>query len=37
MEWTAGASREALALPLYSHMTQEQFERVCRELEDLLA
>ena len=37
MEWTVGASREALALPLYSHMTQEQFERVCQELEDLLA
>jgi dTDP-4-amino-4,6-dideoxygalactose transaminase len=37
MEVTVGAGREALALPLYSHMTQEQFERVCRELEDLLA
>ena len=37
MERTVGASREALALPLYSHMTQEQFERVCQELEHLLA
>jgi len=37
MERTAAASREALALPLYSHMTPEQVDRVCREVEHLLA
>jgi dTDP-4-amino-4,6-dideoxygalactose transaminase len=37
MERTATASREALALPLYSHMTPEQVDRVCREVEHLLA
>ena len=37
MERTVGASREALALPLYSHMTQEQIDRVCHEVERLLA
>jgi dTDP-4-amino-4,6-dideoxygalactose transaminase len=31
------ASRQALALPLYSHMTAEQVDRVCREVECLLA
>jgi dTDP-4-amino-4,6-dideoxygalactose transaminase len=37
MERTVAASREALALPLYSHMTQEQIDRVCQEVERLLA
>jgi len=37
MERTTSASREALALPLYSHMTPEQVDRVCREVERLLA
>jgi dTDP-4-amino-4,6-dideoxygalactose transaminase len=37
LEHTAAASREALALPLYSHMTVEQIDRVCREVERLLA
>jgi dTDP-4-amino-4,6-dideoxygalactose transaminase len=37
MSHTVDASREALALPLYSHMTPEQVERVCREVERLLA
>jgi dTDP-4-amino-4,6-dideoxygalactose transaminase len=37
MEGTVTASREALALPLYSHMTAEQVDRVCREVERLLA
>ncbi len=37
MEGTTTASREALALPLYSHMTPEQLDRVCREVERLLA
>jgi dTDP-4-amino-4,6-dideoxygalactose transaminase len=37
MERTVTASREALALPLYSHMTPEQVDRVCREVEGLLA
>jgi dTDP-4-amino-4,6-dideoxygalactose transaminase len=37
IENTVTASREALALPLYSHMTWEQVDRVCREVERLLA
>jgi dTDP-4-amino-4,6-dideoxygalactose transaminase len=37
MEGTITASRQALALPLYSHMTPEQVDRVCREVERLLA
>ncbi|HKW91840.1 MAG TPA: DegT/DnrJ/EryC1/StrS family aminotransferase [Methylomirabilota bacterium] len=37
MAHTVTASREALALPLYSHMTLQQIDRVCREVEDLLA
>lgn len=37
MERTTNASRDALALPLYSHMTPEQVDRVCREVERLLA
>ena len=37
MEHTVTASRESLALPLYSHMTLEQVDRVCREVECLLA
>ena len=37
MERTVTASRQALALPLYSHMTPEQVDRVCREVECLLA
>jgi dTDP-4-amino-4,6-dideoxygalactose transaminase len=37
MERTVEASREGLALPLYSHMSQEQFETVCQEVERLLA
>ena len=34
---THRASREGLALPLYSHMTADQLERVCEEVERLLA
>lgn len=34
---TEKASAEGLALPLYSHMTDEQQERVCRAVETLLA
>jgi len=34
---TEKASAECLALPLYSHMTGEQQERVCRAVETLLA
>jgi dTDP-4-amino-4,6-dideoxygalactose transaminase len=37
LERTVVASREALALPLYSHMTLEQLDRVCRAVECLLA
>jgi dTDP-4-amino-4,6-dideoxygalactose transaminase len=37
IEHTVTASREALALPLYSHMTPEQVDRVCQEVECLLA
>jgi dTDP-4-amino-4,6-dideoxygalactose transaminase len=37
MEHTVTASREALALPLYSHMTPDQVDRVCQEVECLLA
>lgn len=37
MDETVIASREALALPLYSHMTFEQVDRVCQEVERLLA
>jgi len=33
---TVKASHEGLALPLYSHMAEEQFERVCRHVENLL-
>jgi dTDP-4-amino-4,6-dideoxygalactose transaminase len=33
---TIVASREALALPLYSHMTLDQLDRVCQAVEDLL-
>jgi dTDP-4-amino-4,6-dideoxygalactose transaminase len=33
---TMKAGHEGLALPLYSHMTEEQFERVCRTVEMLL-
>jgi dTDP-4-amino-4,6-dideoxygalactose transaminase len=33
---TARASREGLALPLYSHMTGGQLEAVCRHIEQLL-
>ena len=33
---TMKAGHEGLALPLYSHMTEEQFERVCRTVETLL-
>ena len=36
MEQTTKASREGLALPLYSHITDEQLERVCWCIEDLL-
>jgi dTDP-4-amino-4,6-dideoxygalactose transaminase len=31
------ASRQALALPLYGHMTAEQVDHVCREVERILA
>jgi len=34
---TVKASREALALPLYSHMKAEEQEEVCQAVEDLLA
>lgn len=37
LEQTEAASRTALALPLYSHMTDEQMERVCEQVERLLA
>lgn len=37
MQETVAASREALALPLYSHMTPDQVDRVCGEVERLLA
>jgi dTDP-4-amino-4,6-dideoxygalactose transaminase len=37
MDHTVTASRQALALPLYSHMTPGQVDRVCREVECLLA
>lgn len=33
---TVKAGYEGLALPLYSHMTETQFERVCRQVEALL-
>ncbi len=33
---TMKAGHEGLALPLYSHMTEEQFERVCCTVESLL-
>jgi len=33
---TTKAAYEGLALPLYSHMTEEQFERVCGQVESLL-
>ena len=36
MTQTLKASSEALALPLYSHMTSDQFELVCSHLERLL-
>lgn len=36
MEQTTKASREGLALPLYSHITEEQLDRVCRGVEELL-
>jgi dTDP-4-amino-4,6-dideoxygalactose transaminase len=36
MTHTVEASRCGLALPLYSHMTAEQLETVCREVERLL-
>ncbi|MGE0824681.1 MAG: DegT/DnrJ/EryC1/StrS family aminotransferase [Candidatus Binatia bacterium] len=32
---TMKASHEGLALPLYSHMTAEQFERVCCQIEEI--
>jgi dTDP-4-amino-4,6-dideoxygalactose transaminase len=34
---TVKTSREGLALPLYSHMTDEQLETVCRHVEELLS
>ena len=37
MERTMVASREALALPLYSHMTLDQLDSVCQAVEHLLA
>jgi dTDP-4-amino-4,6-dideoxygalactose transaminase len=36
LQRTTAASREALALPLYSHMTQAQLDRVCEAVERLL-
>ena len=37
MERTMVASRKALALPLYSHMTLDQLDSVCQAVEQLLA
>ncbi len=37
MTYTMRTSREALALPLYSHMTLEQGETICEHVEGLLA
>jgi dTDP-4-amino-4,6-dideoxygalactose transaminase len=37
MARTRTAAGTGLALPLYSHMTEEEIERVCREVERLLA
>jgi dTDP-4-amino-4,6-dideoxygalactose transaminase len=37
LEHTMAASREAIALPLYSHMTAEQLDRVCHAVERMLA
>jgi dTDP-4-amino-4,6-dideoxygalactose transaminase len=37
LELTMAASREALALPLYSHMTLDQMDSVCQAVEHLLA
>jgi dTDP-4-amino-4,6-dideoxygalactose transaminase len=36
MTQTLKACQEGLALPLYSHMTDEQLETVCRWVEELL-
>lgn len=36
MEQTVRGSREALALPLFSHMSHEQWDQVCHEVERLL-
>ena len=36
MAQTTKASREGLALPLYSHITDEQLERVCQGVEETL-
>jgi dTDP-4-amino-4,6-dideoxygalactose transaminase len=36
LQCTTAASRGALALPLYSHMTQDQLDRVCQAVERLL-
>jgi dTDP-4-amino-4,6-dideoxygalactose transaminase len=36
MIYTLKASQEGLALPLYSHMTDEQLEMGCRQVENLL-
>jgi len=36
MTQTLKASQEGLVLPLYSHMTDEQLETVCRWVEELL-
>jgi dTDP-4-amino-4,6-dideoxygalactose transaminase len=37
LDHTMQASREALALPLYSHMTLDQMDAVCQAVEGLLA
>ena len=37
MQYTLQASHEGLALPLYSHMTDEELDRVCRHVEGLLS
>jgi dTDP-4-amino-4,6-dideoxygalactose transaminase len=37
LQRTYAASREALALPLYSHMTPEQLDTVCQVIEQVLA
>jgi len=37
LEAASKASQDGLALPLYSHMSEEDFDSVCRAVEDLLS